>query len=140
MSRRSARPDRNVDVVCAHRVGPIHRNFSKVCELKPHPSHGSNFIADFSLLQDVLPTYSARARAVVRGQEGLPQGATALARLAIWVPNIKHAIDSLGSVGASVWQWTYHCIRIPCMHFYAVRRRWTPEVISPTMAAMVSIR
>jgi len=37
----------------------------------------------------------------------------ALYAICVFPANIKHAIDSLGSDGASAWQWTYHSIRLP---------------------------
>ena len=37
----------------------------------------------------------------------------ALYAMCVFPANIKHAIDRLGSDAASLWQWTYHCIRLP---------------------------
>ncbi|KNY31313.1 DoxX family protein [Agrobacterium genomosp. 3] len=33
--------------------------------------------------------------------------------ICVFPANIKHAIDSLGAVTVSPWQWSYHLIRLP---------------------------
>lgn len=37
----------------------------------------------------------------------------ALYAICVFPANIKHAIDSLSLETASLWQWAYHCIRLP---------------------------
>lgn len=39
--------------------------------------------------------------------------ALALYAICVFPANIKHAIDGLGGLDASVWQWLYHLLRLP---------------------------